>query len=175
MTEAETVDKPGETAEEEDQPPIEEDEMADIGSVAEEIAAESADQDEDTEDEQPEVADSDVTEQGETTSQPAAGEPDLSVGDIYCNGLGLMAALGRTRYGTADEDEREELADEYADMARQIDLDDYLDQYLQQSGHLDELGAGQAVIIGSLMFGGMVMIDDPEMAMNAADRGETDA
>ena len=102
-------------------------------------------------------------------------QPELSIGDIYCNGLGLMAALGRSRYGSADDDQREELADEYADMARQIDLDEYLDQYLAQRGALDELGPGQAVVVGTLMFGGMVMVDDPEMAATAVEEVRADA
>jgi hypothetical protein len=161
-------------SEESSQPPMDTDEMADLSAVAEEVAEETAEatSEESSESEGGQPAD---TGDGDQPDPAGPSQPELSIGDIYCNGLGLMAALGRSRYGSADDDQREELADEYADMARQIDLDEYLDQYLQQRGALDELGPGQAVVIGTLMFGGMVMVDDPDMAVSAVEEVRADA
>jgi hypothetical protein len=54
-------------------------------------------------------------------------------------------------------------------MARQIQLDEYLDQWVETQGGLDGLSPGEAVLLGTLMWGGMVMLDDPAMAENVLD------
>jgi hypothetical protein len=146
-----------------EQPEMTADEMADFGDVAAEIeggTTETADETDSTDD------------SGETdTDEPEteAGGPDVSLGRVYTNALGMGAAVSRTRFGSADEDERDDLADEYADLARQIELDDYVDTWMAESGGLESLSPGQAVLIGTLMWGGMIMMEDPEMAANMAD------
>jgi len=158
----------GNDQDEGDQPEMTEEEMADFSAVADKIESEpepgadtSENQGDETSKTEGERRDDVPATEGEDTS-----EPDLSIGDIYCNGLGMVAAVSRSRYGSADPDDREELVEEYSDMARQIELDQYLDQWFEQNRGLDSLSPGQAVVLGTMMWGAMVAVDDPEMIEN---------
>ena len=154
----------GETSSEtSENPPVEQDEMADLGSVAEEL--EEASQKQQDEGDSSEDSDEDDTDDP-TEREIDPNESDISLGTVYCNALGMSAAVARGRYGDLDRD-RDRVADEYADMARQIDLDTYLDQWMREQGGLDQLSPGEAVLLGTLMWGGMVMLDDPTMAETA--------
>jgi len=176
-----TTEEPADGSEEEEseQPEIEDEEMADFGAVADEIeeaAGASATDDED--------ADGD-----DSTDSAAAegddGEPDLSMddngedritpGDIYCNALGMSAAVARASYGSADPDDRSDLVEEYGEMARDLQIDEYVDQWLEEHGGMDELSPGQAILLSTVMFGGMVAMDDPEILDNVAAQGGEEA
>ena len=148
-----------------DRPEMAEEEMAAFGEVAEQIEAGENTEETDQTGEEPTEQDTDDTDEPAGSEVEDSG-PDLSIGDIYCNGLGMVAAISRARYGSAEKEDREDLVEEYGDMARQIELDKYIDQWLQQSAGMDNLGPGQAVLLGTVMFGGMVVVDDPEMAEN---------
>lgn len=91
---------------------------------------------------------------------------DTSLGDIYCNALGLGAAVARDRYGELDT-EKADAMDEYADLARQLEIDQYVDEWLQQQGGVSQLGPGQAAMLMTVMFPVMVAMDDPALASNA--------
>ena len=148
-----------------EQPSIDDEEMADFGAVAEEIEA-SADGDVDGQDDvDGDGADPALEENDDRLSPDDVGDR-LSVGDIYCNALGMGAAVSRVRLGSADEDQRRELVEEYGDMARQLQIDEYLDQWLEEHGGMDEIGPGQALVLSTLIFGGAVMMDDPDMIEN---------
>lgn len=86
-----------------------------------------------------------------------------SVGDVYCNALGMAATLARERKGSGVDD-REGQADEYADMARQIELDTFVNEWVEEHGAADHLSPGQGVLVGTAMFAMAVLIDDPELA-----------
>lgn len=152
-----------------EQPDLEDEEMADFSQVADEIeeqAGASADDGDDEEtDEQADDTDESADEPEMDLSAPS--EADISIGDVYCNGLGMMAAVGRSRYGDTSKD-RSALVDEYGDLARDLQIDEYLDQWMAEHGGMDELGPGQALVVSTLLFGGMVMMDDPTMAENIA-------
>jgi len=150
-----------------EQPEIDDDEMADFGAVADEIEdAAGADPDE-TDDDQEDSDDEDEP----SLSMDATADDRVTPGDIYCNALGMGAAVARASYGTADPDERSDLVDEYGDMARDLEIDTYVDQWLEEHGGIDELGPGQAILLSTVMFGGMVAMDDPEMVETVANRG----
>lgn len=158
-----------EATSDDEQPEIEDDEMADFSAVADEIEDAAG-------------ADVDDDEDGDSDDQEdSADEPDMSMdatagdrvtpGDIYCNALGMGAAVARASYGSADADDRSDLVDEYGDMARDLEIDTYVDQWLEEQGGIDELTPGQAILLSTVMFGGMVAMDDPEMLENVAQRG----
>lgn len=151
-------------SETDDKPELEDDEIADLGPVAEELE-EASQQEGDGEDEGEDSDEEDSTDPTEREIDPS--QTDISLGTVYTNALGMSAAVARGRYGDLEDGERERIADEYAEMARQIDLDTYLDQWMREQGGLDELSPGEAVLLGTLMWGGMVMLDDPTMAENA--------
>lgn len=150
-------------ADAEDQPDIEDDEMAEWGAVGEEVADDPDDADEDTDE------DTDEQASDEETDELGGMDPssmDTSLGDIYCNGLGLGAAAMRDRYGELDEDMTDAM-DEYAALARQLDIDQYLNEYVQQQGGMSELSPGQALVLMTLLFPMVVAVDDPTLASNA--------
>lgn len=148
-----------------DQPDLDDEEIADLGAVADEI-----------EDSTSPDAQDDVDEDGADAGDDglaAPGDDDVATdrttpGDIYCNGLGMMAAVGRTSYGSADEADRSDLTDEYAAIARDLEIDDYVDEWLDERGGVDELSPGQAVVVTTLLWGGMVAMDDPEIVEGIA-------
>ena len=156
------------TDQEGDVPEIEADEMADFSSVAEEIEEGPANQGEGRDGEGSDEGDDtrETSEEQGADGAPNPAEMNVSVGTVYCNGLGMMGALASCKYGSGDQEERDQLAEDYAQMAQQIELDTYTDQLLAESGGLDGLGPGQAVLLGTLMWGSMIAVQDPEMAGN---------
>lgn len=160
-----------EDAEEEgaDGPALEDDDLVEIDpDVAAEVAAETSDEevtDDDVDDAGDQEASSDDSLTGETTSP---GSSRTSIGHVYCQALGMGATLARERQGSGlDPADREQHVDDYADMARQLDIDDYVDEWVAEHG-VDELTPGQAIVISTCMFGSMVLIDDPALAENLA-------
>jgi hypothetical protein len=151
---------------EDDQPTIDEDEMADFSAVAEEIE-ESAGDDDDQE-ESDDGEDHDDQEDSVQSSTSTRDGDRVTPGDIYCNALGMGAAVARASYGSAEEDERSDLVEEYGDVARDLDIDVYVDQWLEEQGGIDELTPGQAILLSTVMFGGMVAMDDPSMVEGLA-------
>lgn len=175
MSETEQAAEPEEQGDEQpdassdtsEKPSVEQGEMADLGSVAAEL--EEASQKQQDEGESSEDGDDDqADEQGDLPDRGVdPSEADISIGTVYTNALGMSAAVARGRYGSLDdEDDRDDVADEYASMARQIQLDEWMDQWIAEQGGLDGLSPGEAVLLGTLMWGGMVLLDDPEMAEN---------
>ena len=162
-------DRPEATSDTDDNPSVEGDELADLGSVAEEIE-EASQKRQEAEGSEEEAAGSDENDQDDPPERDVdPGGSEISLGTVYTNALGMSAAVARGRYGSIEDDERDRVADEYANMARQIQLDEYLDQWVQTQGGLDGLSPGEAVLLGTLMWGGMVMLDDPTMAENVLD------
>jgi len=142
----------------EEQPEIDDEEMADFSAVAEEIEAEAG---------------ADAGDQDESDDQDGSADVDdrgdrVSAGDVYCNALGMSAAVARASYGSADPDDRSELVEEYGDMARDLQIDEYVDDWLEEQGGIDELSPGQAILLSTVMFGGMVAMDDPDMVEGLA-------
>jgi len=148
-----------------DQPEIDDEEMADFGAVAEEIEAGSGAHEEDV---QEDAADVDVDGRDDLPDPEDVGGRDVSVGTVYCNGLGMSAAVARARWGTADEDDREQLVEEYAGMAEELQIDEYVDQWMVEHGGMDQLGPGQAMLLSTMLWASLVAMDDPEMVENAA-------
>lgn len=160
MSEADDVE---EDDVEDEQPDIDEDEMVDFSAVADEVEAETTpNADDDTDDEEDDQSGN--SQQSSDESAGAGDEQDrISAGDVYCNALGMGAAVARASYGSADPDDRSDLVEDYGDMARDLQIDEYVDDWLEEQGGIDELSPGQAILLSTVMFGGMVAMDDPEM------------
>lgn len=149
-----------------DQPDLEDDELADFSSIAEDVEA-SVEEDLEDEDQEgsPDVEDVESRADLEDVGMGEAG-PEVSVGTVYCNSLGMAAAIARAQYGTANSDDREELVDEYSDMAEQLQIDDYVDQWLEEHGGIDQLSPGQAILVSTMLWGSLVVMDDPAILEN---------
>lgn len=131
----------------------------------------------DTDQDEEDVQDSDQekTDDGEgqdddsipSMAPSESGEDRVSPGDIYCNALGMTAAVGRERMGDLNGRDRRDVMEEYGDLARDLELDTYVDQLLAERS-MDELTPGQALVVATSMYGAMVMMDDPTLAENIA-------
>lgn len=135
---------------------LDEDTAAEIAdSVAEESSAET----DDDGDEDSEQGAKDIEDVAE-----GVAEGDISVGHVYCRSLGLGAAALAKRYDDVGDDEMEDLVDEYAALAKQTDLDQYMDQWFEQQTGRAEMSPGQGVAVGTLLFVAMVAIQNPAIA-----------
>jgi len=152
MSEAEDVD--GDV----DQPELEDDELADFGAVAEQIEEDSSPNQEDGDDVQEESDDS-VDEM--PVDAGGLDARDVSIGTIYCNSLGMGAAVVRAQYGSADEEDREQLLEDYSAMAEDLQIDEYVDEWLEEHGGIDQLSPGQAILVSTMLWSSFVVMDDP--------------
>lgn len=161
--------EPAEDVDEGDQPDIENDEMADFSSFAEEIeeTAGAGAEDDQEDDASDDVGDQDDSRDSASATTSSSG-PSVTAGDVYCNAMGMGAAVARASYGSADSSNRSDLVDQYADMARDLQIDEYVDEWLAEQGGIDELSPGQAIVVSTTMFAGLVAMDDPEMIENVA-------
>ncbi|WP_136688327.1 hypothetical protein [Halorhabdus amylolytica] len=163
------VEEPDADPDEDEQPDIEDEEMADFSAVADEIeAAAGADSDEES-DAETDDSTADGDDDQAPPSMDATASDRVTPGDIYCNALGMGAAVARASYGSAESDERSDLVEEYGDMARDLQIDEYVDEWLEEQGGIDELSPGQAILISTVMFGGMVAMDDPDLVEGVAE------
>jgi hypothetical protein len=163
------TDEP-DTDDSEEQPDIEDDEMADISAVAEQVEAEAGAAGDDEDDEEPDNTDE------EPDLALNAEEDRTSIGDVYCNVLGMGAAVARDQYGSGLERDRKDVLDEYAETARNLDIDDAVDDWIAEHGGPDSLSPGQTIIVMTVVWGGMVVMDDPAIIENiGGEDAEVDA
>jgi len=148
---------------EDDVEDVDESNQADVPDVSElddedleEISEEVAEQDQADDDGEDETADQEL--QQPTTEDIT--EDDISVGHVYCRSLGVGAAVLVTRYDE-EEDDPDELVDEYAQLAKQTDLDDYMDQWFEESWGTSEMSPGQGLAVGTCLFAAMVAVQNP--------------
>lgn len=135
----------------------------DEAAIAEQVAEETS---RDEDDEETEQADEKAGDQ-EMVQPEDVVEGDVSLGHVYCQGLGVASAVAVSRY---DEDaNRDQLVDEYADLARQMDLDRYMDQWVESQGRGSDLSPGQALAVFSVVFCASVMVANPEVAEGLAE------
>lgn len=153
-----------------DEPEIDDDDIVDVQAVAEEIEEDAATDDENDDDQEANAGSADGGDSIPTDSDR------VTPGKVYTNGLGVAGATLRERYGELDSP-RKDVADEYAELARDLEVDDAVDDWLAEQGGVDELSPGQAVLVTTLMWGGMVAMDDPDVVGGLADDlgGDQDA
>lgn len=153
---------PDDGDDEEEQPDIADDEVADLSAVAEQVEAEAGSA---AGDEAADQADAE-----EPTLDPDADR--VSIGDVYCNVLGMGAAVARDRYGSGLEQDRKDALDEYAEIARDLEIDQAVDDWLEAHGGPDQLTPGQTIIVMTVVWGGMVVMEDPAIIEGVADATE---
>ncbi|WP_121822860.1 hypothetical protein [Halostella salina] len=140
-----------------DGPDLDDEDMVEVpDDVAEQVA--DADTDEEADDE--ESRDDDAS----PAPSPAA-DADVSLGDVYCNALGMGATVAKQEYGEGVGD-FETTMDQYAMMARQCDLDAYVDQWAAEHGGA-EMTPAQGILVGTAMFAMSVAASDSQLASNA--------
>ena len=161
----EQQDDPAEEPDE--QPDLDDDDYVDIPEeMDEQVAQETTDK-----------TDSDGGDDGDESGDTESVDPltsGTSVGDVYCNALGMAATLARESKGSGVDD-REQQVDEYAEMAKQLDLDEFVNEWVEQHGGTDDLSPGQGIVVGSTMFLVMVMVEDPSVAEGIAEGVQADA
>jgi hypothetical protein len=152
-----------EEEEEQPQPDLDEDDYAtvdpDLAQQAAEAATDSDDEDQDG-DEQDEVDNS-------VPSTPA--ESRKSVGDVYVRAMGAAAYAARDRAGEGVENDRSAVIDEYADLATDLELNEYMNQWYQENIGHEDMSPGQGLVAMSGMFFAMVMLEDPSIVDGALD------
>lgn len=158
------------TPDDPDGPDLDDDDLVDVDEDMVAAVAGKSDDDEDESD----VDDEQDTDRdggdnsGSSKSPTETLTTGTSVGDMYCSALGMAAATARDSYGSGINDREAEIKS-YADDARLIGLDDFVNEWMQEQGGIDELSPGQGIVIGTAMFAMGVMIEDPALAENIAE------
>lgn len=143
----------------------------DYVDVDEDMVAAVAGDDDDQEDTDSQDTDDQTEEDDDSSTSKSTTETlttGTSVGDMYCHALGMAAATARESYGSGVDD-RQDAMEQFSDDARQIGLDDFVNEWMQEQGGIDELSPGQGIVIGTAMFSLGVMIEDPALAENIAE------
>ncbi|SES70513.1 hypothetical protein [Natrinema hispanicum] len=145
---------------------LEEEAYAEIDpAIAEQVAAADT---EDTDDDDGVDVDDPADEPDETTESTSTGDRK-TVGHVYCRALGAGAAISQDRMGSGVDD-RSAVIDEYADLAKELDLDEYMDQWYRENlSGSSELGPGQGLVAMTSLFAVMVLVEDAEMLDGAID------
>ncbi|OAQ52126.1 hypothetical protein HTG_14175 [Natrinema mahii] len=142
---------------------LEEDAYADIDpEIAEQVAEADAEDDDEVDVDDP------AEEPEDTDDSPSTGDRK-TVGHVYCRALGAGAAISQDRMGSGVDD-RSAVIDEYADLAKELDLDEYMDQWYRENlSGSSELGPGQGLVAMTSLFAVMVLVEDTEMLDGAID------
>lgn len=134
---AEAEEIEADDADEEEQPEVEESEMADVDfdALADEVEEEAGADGEE----------SDV-EADDAESDPEVMEPSgESWGDMYVGTLTTLSNAVIDEYGDEDEDHVDE------DLARQLHMDEYFDEFMAKRGKSD-MPPEQALLLSTTMF-----------------------
>lgn len=138
-------------ADSEEPPEIDEEERADVDLDALSDEIEAPEEDEEIEEEPSE----DVAE----AADDLADLEGKNVGDVYCGGLGVAASLLVVRYD--DSRDRKEISTEYESLAREMYLDQFVNEWVREKGHPEDLPPGPAVVVGTVMFLAAVAVTNP--------------
>jgi hypothetical protein len=150
------------TPDEADGPDLDDDDMVEIpDDVVEKAAEADAEDGEDAVDEADEESDDQVP-----TADAGAGDvEDVSLGHVYCKALGMGATIATEKHGEGVDD-FEQSMEQFSMMARQCDLDTYVDQWAAEHGGA-EMTPSQGILVGTAMFAMGVAASDSTLATNA--------
>ena len=146
---AEQADDPDETSEEDtdEQPEIEADEFADVDLDAVAERAEEEAGADTTDDEAEDEAGDEDAESGPESAEPS-GE---SWGDMYVGTLTTLSNAAIEEHGKPDAEKIDE------SLARQLHLDEYMDDLMAKHGKREEMPPEQALLLSTSMFLVMVL------------------
>lgn len=171
VEEASDEDVDAATGEETEGPDLEDEDFVEVpDDVAEQVAEADAEATDDGEEENADETEESGGDGDEVPSHSPEGDK-TTLGDVYCNALGMGATVAKDRYGEGVDD-RADAMDEYADMARQIDLDEYVDDWVEEHGGPSNLSPGQSIGVFSVVFCVMVLVEDADLAANIMDEVE---
>jgi len=151
------------TPDEADGPDLEDDDMVELPDDVVEKAAEA--DAEDVEDAVDDADEADDTDETAPDTTETVDQEDVSLGHVYCKALGMGATIAKEKHGEGVDD-FESSMDEYSMMARQCDLDRYVDQWAEQHGSA-EMTPAQGILVGTAMFAMSVAASDSTLATNA--------
>lgn len=155
------VDQSVEQADDE-KPEMDQEEMADLDGLAEEIEQDTKP---DTTGEAAESGADDPEPTGEDPEESVGTSEDHSWGDMYVGTLTTVSNAVIDEHGLDDADQIEE------QLARDLHLDEYFDEWMEKRGKAD-MPPEQGVLIGSTMFLVAVIgtkTDIPSKVLNEAD------
>jgi len=156
-----------ETDGEDDQPEIEADERADVDALREQVSEVSDEVAEDDGLESEENADTEAEDGAESAeSAPDTDDSGDSMGDMYVGIVGVLAIAMAEELG---DGETSQSADDIAAMLRgergsPINVAANVDQLLEESGRGADLPPGKAVVIGTVVAVGMVLLQETDLA-----------
>jgi hypothetical protein len=150
-----------------EQPDLDEEQYVEVPDDVAEKVADADDTDvEDAVDQVAEEEAEDADDEGASIPPDETDVEDISLGHVYCQSLGAGATLAKEKYGEGVDGDFEENMERYAALARQCDLDTYLDQWADQHGG-SEMTPAQGVMVGTAMFVMSVAATDAKLAGNA--------
>jgi hypothetical protein len=157
-----TDDPPEPDLSDEDYAEIDPDLAAKAAEATAEDVADAVDDDEEPTDDKDDTTDDSVPDPSSKSGK--------SPGTMYCRALGAAAYTARDRAGDGVDDDRKAVIDEYADLAEDLELDEYLDEWWEQNvGGADEMSPGQGLVAMTGMFAAMVVLEDPGIVDGALD------
>ena len=133
-------------------PDVEELPDEELQAVADEVAEETTEEEEG--DSQTNDQDSESGQQSAESPMEMAAAVDESgtdLGHVYCKTLGLGAATLVDRYDDNAKN-RDQLIDEYAHLAKQLDIDQYMNEWWEQFGDGGDLPPGKALVMFTGLF-----------------------
>ncbi|MCU4926660.1 hypothetical protein OB905_11815 [Halobacteria archaeon AArc-dxtr1] len=138
-----------EESDDEEKPDVPEEATAEIDLDAIDDDLEEADDQEASEDAEPEPADD---------AGAALVPGGNTIGDMYVKGLVA------TSNAVIEKHDGEPISDQ---MARDVGLDDAMNQFIRERGGVEDLPPGQAVLIGTTMFAMAVLASNPQIVTSA--------
>ena len=147
----EDVDEPSEDVAEDaaesegEQPSIEDDEQADLSALAEQVQAETAPATDESDSSDSSDDTGGESDDGDETDGEDVETPGESYGDMYVKTLCSVSNAVIDEYGEEGEEDVD------PEMARQLGLDDAIDELMAQRGQPD-MPPEHQVLIGTLVF-----------------------
>lgn len=137
---------------EETEPPDMSEDMADdVDNFAQKIEAETS-------------PESDSEGWGDETLE--IGDEEISMGDVYCNLLTVLANESVKNMGSGEAPFEKADGELDTTLAKQLDLDTYFNQVMAKRSK-SELSPEQALVFSTLLFVGAVFVTDPQLMNNA--------
>lgn len=104
------------------------------------------------------------------------GDDRVTIGEVYCNGVGLAAAAAVGSFGGDDDPrDRKDLMDEYSGLARDLDLDKYVDDALAAHGGPEDLPPAHAAVLMTVVLAVSIGVSEPEATTNLVEAIKSNA
>lgn len=112
-----------------------------------------------------EFEDWDETETGDIADEFEIGDDAVSVGDIYCNILTMLANEMSKKHGSGDAPFETDDGELDTTLAKQLELDTYVNQVMKRRS-MGNLSPEQALLVSTAIFICAVLVTDSELMGN---------